>query len=225
MHHSVELKGVDISIGGLPLLRDVNIEAMPCEMVAIIGANGTGKTTLLKVTNGTFRPDRGKVYVMHQDLFEHKKPEELRKEIAVVPQKSNSLRFPIKVEDAVLMGRYGKIGIMRRPKEVDRSKAYEAMSLTGITSFAKRLVHELSGGEQQKVALARALAQEPQILLLDEPTTFLDAPSKAEIMETIHNMHRQRHLTTIMVSHEEEWVKNYANKVYLLRDKACYRIV
>jgi ABC-type cobalamin/Fe3+-siderophores transport system ATPase subunit len=218
MHHSIELIDVDVSVGDIPLLQGVNIEAMPCELAAIVGDNGTGKTTLLKVTNGTFRPDRGKVHVMHQDFLTHKDPDVLRREIAMVPQKSNYHRFPIRVEEAVLMGRYGKIGLMRRPKDEDLAIAREAMRMTGILSFAKKLVHELSGGQQQKVSLARALAQEPEILLLDEPTTHLDASSRTEIMETIRMMHRERHLTTLMVSHEAEWVRQYADKVYFLKD-------
>ena len=222
MHHSIELIGIEVSVGGTPLLRNVNIEAKPCELVAIVGANGTGKTTLLKVTNGTFRPDSGKVHVMHQDFLTHKNPDALRKEIAVVPQKSNHHHFPIRVEEAVLMGRYGKIGIMRRPQKEDLAVAEEAMRITGILPFAKRLVHELSGGEQQKVSLARALAQEPEILLLDEPTTYLDTASRTEIMETIRTMHQERHLTTLMVSHEAEWVKRYADKAYLLKDKTSH---
>ncbi len=224
MHHSVELMDIAVSMGGIPLLHGVNMEAKPCDLVAIVGANGVGKTTLLKVTNGTLRPDRGRVLVFHQDFSTHKSPNTLRRQIAVVPQKSNHHRFPIRVEDAVLMGRYGKIGFMRRPKEGDREKAKEAMRLTGILPFAKKLVHELSGGEQQKVSLARALAQEPEILLLDEPTTFLDMSSRAEIMETIHTMHHERNLTTIMVSHEAEWVRQYADKIYLLKDGTSYLV-
>lgn len=218
MHHSIELIDISVSVGGISLLHGVNIEATPCELVAIVGANGTGKTTLLKVANGTFRPDSGKVHVMHQDFLTHKNPDALRRQIAMVPQKSNHHRFPIRVEEAVLMGRYGKIGLMRRPKDEDLAIAKEAMRLTGVLPFARKLVHELSGGERQKVSLARALAQEPQVLLLDEPTTYLDTASRTEIMETIRTMHHERRLTTLMVSHEAEWVRQYADKVYLLQD-------
>ena len=218
MHHSVELIDIHVSLGGTPLLCGVSVEAKPCEFVAILGANGAGKTTLLKVTNGTIRPTRGKVLVFGRDFMSDDHPDALRKEIAVVPQKTNHHRFPLRVEEAVLMGRYGKIGMMHRPRESDRERALEAMRLTGILPFAKKLVYELSGGEQQKVSLARALAQEASILLLDEPTTYLDAPSRSEIMETIHAMHHERELTTVMVSHEPEWVEQYADKVYLLKD-------
>lgn len=218
MHHSVELFDVHVSIEGSPVLRGVTIEAKPCEFVAIAGANGTGKTTLLKVINGTLAPYSGRVIVLHEDLVNHPNPNALRREIAFVPQKTNHHRFPLRVEEAVLMGRYGKIGIMRRPTREDRALAADAMRLTGILPFARKLVRELSGGEQQKVSLARALAQQASILLLDEPTTYLDAPSRSEIMETIHRIHHERELTTVMVSHEPEWVEQYADKVYLLKD-------
>ena len=218
MHHSVELMDIHVSLGGVLLLRGVSVEAKPCEFVAILGANGAGKTTLLKVANGTIKPSQGKVLVFGRDFSRDEHPDGLRKEIGVVPQKGNNHRFPLRVEEAVLMGRYGKIGMMRRPREEDREKAREAMRLTGILPFAKKLVYELSGGEQQKVSLARALAQEPSILLLDEPTTHLDGTSKAEIMETIHQIHHERSLTTLMVSHDQEWIDHYSDKIYLLKD-------
>ncbi len=218
MHHSVELFDVHVAVEGAPVLRGVTLEAKPCEFVAVAGANGAGKTTLLRVINGMLAPQRGKVIVLSHDFATHPHPNVLRREIAFVPQKSNHHRFPLRVEEAVLMGRYGKIGLLRRPSEEDRAWTDEAMRLTGIQSFAKKLVGELSGGEQQKVSLARALAQRASILLLDEPTTYLDGQSRSEIMETIHAMHHECELTTIMVSHEPEWVDQYADKVYRLKD-------
>jgi ABC-type cobalamin/Fe3+-siderophores transport system ATPase subunit len=218
MHHSVEVIDVHVSLEGAQVLRGVTIEAKPCEFVAIVGPNGAGKTTLLRVINGTVTPDRGKVIVFGHDFSSCGNPNLLRREIAFVSQKSNRHRFPLRVDEAVLMGRYGKIGLMRRPTEKDRATANDAMRVTGILPFARKLVSELSGGEQQKVSLARALAQEASILLLDEPTTYLDAPSRVEIMETIHTMHHERELTTLMVSHEPEWVEQYADKIYLLKD-------
>jgi iron complex transport system ATP-binding protein len=96
------------------------------------------------------------------------------------------------------------------------------MRITGILPFARKLVSELSGGERQKVSLARALAQEPEILLLDEPTTYLDEASSEEIMEKIHELHHERQFTTLMVSHEPDWVRMYADKVYSLKEgRSC----
>jgi ABC-type cobalamin/Fe3+-siderophores transport system ATPase subunit len=120
------------------------------------------------------------------------------------------------------MGRYAKIGLLRRPGKTDREKADESMMAVGIFPLARKPIHELSGGQQQKVALARVLAQEPSILLLDEPTTYLDADSRSEIMETIHSIHHQRRLTTLLVSHDPQWIDQYCDKVYLLKEgKSC----
>ena len=224
MHHSIELIDVHVRLGNVPVLSGVNVEAKPCEFVAIVGANGAGKTTLLKIANGTLRPDLGTVKILGYDLSHHKDLNFLRRDVGVVPQKSNHHRFPIRVEEAVLMGRFGKIGMLRSPKAMDREKAREAMRIAGILPLAKKLIFELSGGEQQKVALARALAQEPSILLLDEPTTYLDTPSVRDIMETIHTIHHERELTTLMISHDSRWVEHYSDKIYLLKEGKSYMI-
>jgi ABC-type cobalamin/Fe3+-siderophores transport system ATPase subunit len=216
MHHSVELINVYVRFGNVEILKGVNIEAKPWEFVSIVGANGAGKTTLLKVVNGMLKPSGGRVSVLGQDLTLYNHLSTLRKDIAVVLQKSNAIRFPIRVEEAVMMGRYGKVGLLRNPKPSDQEKTREAMEAVGIRQFSKKFVYELSGGEQQKVALARALAQEPLILLLDEPTTYLDSTSRSEIMEILHSVHHQRGLTTLLVSHDSYLVEQYSDKTYLL---------
>lgn len=214
----ISLDGIYFQFDGHLVLQGVTLEVKSGEFVSIVGENGAGKTTLLKVVNGILKPFKGHVLVLGHDLSECKKLSQLRKEIGVVPQRAISHRFPIRVEEAVLMGRYGKIGLMRKPKKVDWDKAYEALHLTGMTQFAKRLVYELSGGEQQKVALARALAQEPSVLLLDEPTTYLDNESRPEIMETIRSVHQGKKLTTLLVSHDSHWVNHLSDKIYEMKD-------
>jgi ABC-type cobalamin/Fe3+-siderophores transport system ATPase subunit len=222
MHHSVKLLDIHVFLEGVPILQGATIEAAPCELIAIVGPNGAGKTTLLKVANRTIKPDRGSVVLFGEDLTGCRNSDNVRRKIAMVPQKSTYRQFPLRVEEAVLMGRYGRIGIMRKPGDKDRAVAAEAMRITGILPFAKKLVGELSGGERQKVSLARALAQEPEILLLDEPTTYLDATSSREIMEKIHELHHERQFTTLMVSHEPEWVQTYADKIYILKEGRSY---
>jgi ABC-type cobalamin/Fe3+-siderophores transport system ATPase subunit len=218
MDYSIELAELHVRLGNASILQGVNMEAKPYEFISIVGANGAGKTTLLKVINGTLKPSKGKVCVLGHDLSQYGDLNFLRRDIGLVPQKSNFSRIPIRVEEVVLMGRYGKIGLMRKPKESDWNKAYEAIEAVGIDRFAKKIIYELSGGEQQKVALARALAQDPLILLLDEPTTYLDSISHSEIMETIHTIHRQRGLTTLLVSHDARLVEHFSNRIYLLKD-------
>jgi ABC-type Mn2+/Zn2+ transport system ATPase subunit len=218
MEYCIRISDIHVQLNGHYILRGVNLEVQSGEFVSIVGENGAGKTTLLKVVCGILKPSKGQVYVFGYDLSQYKSLTLLRKEIGVVPQRSVSHRFPICVEEAVLMGRYGKIGLMRRPKRVDWEKAYEALKLVGMTQFVKKLVYELSGGEQQKVALARALAQEPSLLLLDEPTTYLDNESRSEIMETIYSIHQEKKLTTLLVSHDTHWVTRFSDKIYQLKD-------
>jgi ABC-type Mn2+/Zn2+ transport system ATPase subunit len=218
MEYCIRISDIHVQLNGHYILRGVNLQVQSGEFVSIVGENGAGKTTLLKVVCGILKPSKGQVYVFGYDLSQYKSLTLLRKEIGVVPQRSVSHRFPICVEEAVLMGRYGKIGLMRRPKRVDWEKTYEALKLVGMTQFVKKLVYELSGGEQQKVALARALAQEPSLLLLDEPTTYLDNESGPEIMTTIHSIHQGKKLTTLLVSHDSHWVDQLSDKVYRLKD-------
>ena len=219
MHHSIELYDIHVKLGEAWVLSGVNVEAKPDEFVSLVGANGTGKTTLLRVADGMLRPSKGRVKMLGRELWQATNGNNgVRKEVGFVPQRSVSRHFPMRVDEAVLMGRYGKIGLVRKPSRHDRDITQEALEVVGMQRFAAKLMHELSGGEQQKVALARALAQEPSILLLDEPTTYLDADSQSEIMETIYNMHRQRGLTTLLVTHDPHWVEQYSTKVYLLKD-------
>ncbi len=218
MHHSIEIMDIYVTLGNTPVLAGLDLEAKPYEFVSLVGANGTGKTTVLKVVNGTLRPYKGRVKVLGHELSAAANGNSLRKEVGLVPQRSVSNHFPIRVDEAVLMGRYGKIGLMHKPSQADWDKANEALETVGMARFARKLIHELSGGEQQKVALARALAQEPSVLLLDEPTTYLDTDSQTEIMETIYAMHQQRGLTTLLVTHDPHLVQQYSSKVYLLQD-------
>ena len=217
MEYCIRISDIHVQLNGHYILRGVNLQVQSGEFVSIVGENGAGKTTLLKVVCGILKPSKGQVYVFGYDLSQYKSLTLLRKEIGVVPQRSVSHRFPICVEEAVLMGRYGKIGLMRRPKRVDWEKAHEALKLMGISQYARSLVYQLSDGEQQKVALARALAQEPSLLLLDEPTTYLDNESRSEIMETIHSIHQGKKLTTLLVSHDTHWVTRFSDKIYQLK--------
>ncbi len=192
MHHSLKVLGVHVRLGDRDVLSGVDVEAAPGEFVSLVGENGAGKTTLLRVIDGAVKPLHGKILVFGQDIFRHRAPSALRKEIGLVAQRSFRHRTPMRVEEAVLMGRYGKIGLLNRPGAMDWEKTREAMDAVGILGFAKKIVQELSGGELQKVSLARALAQEPLLLLLDEPTTYLDSTSQSEIMKAIYGAHQKR---------------------------------
>ena len=130
---------VHVQLSGHPILRGVNLEAQSGEFVSIVGENGAGKTTLIKVVDGIIKPFKGQISLFGNDLSQYKHLNALRKTIGVVPQRSISHRFPIRVEEAVLMGRYGKIGLMRRPKKTDWDKAHEALRGHGDRSVCKEI--------------------------------------------------------------------------------------
>lgn len=126
--------------------------------------------------------------------------------------------FPLTVFDVVLMGRYGRVGALRRPGTADRNKAVSALEEVGISDLALRLYRDLSGGQKQRTLIARALANDPDILVLDEHTNDLDITAERAIMSLIDRLHDERHLAVVMVTHSLNTVANHTNKIGILRD-------
>jgi len=166
-----------------------------------VGPNAAGKTTLLETINGLLPLFRGKISVLGLDVQTQGRL--VRCEIGYVPQDFMvEPGEPYTALDVVLMGRYGRIGTLNRPEEKDREKAVETVRLLGIEELADRPMGKLSGGQQQKVMLARAIAKNPKILLLDEPFSNLDPESKERIPSLITRLHEAHELTTIIVTHD-----------------------
>jgi len=169
-------------------------------MVYIVGPNGAGKTTLLETINGLLAPIRGRVLVLGRDVQRHGRS--LRCQIGYVPQDFISRKDePYTAKDVVLMGRFGMIGPLRKVTAYDRERVDEVMSLLGIEELSDKPIGKLSGGQQQKVMIARALAKEPKILLLDEPFSNLDFESQQKIPRLVEQIHLARALTTLVVTH------------------------
>ena len=184
-----------------PAIKDVNLTLERNELVYVVGPNAAGKTTLLETINGLLPLFRGKISVLGLDV--RTRGRMVRCEIGYVPQDFMvELGEPYPALDVVLMGRYGRIGTLHQPEEKDREKALEAMRLLGVEELADRPMGKLSGGQQQKVMLARAIAKEPKILLLDEPFSNLDPESKEKIPFLIGRLHEENELTTIIVTHD-----------------------
>ncbi|MDN5347675.1 MAG: manganese/iron transport system ATP-binding protein [Clostridia bacterium] len=199
-------------------LRGVTLTVRRGELVGIIGPNGAGKTTLLTLVNGLGKLLRGRVEVLGYSL-NGGCPDILRKRIGYVPQIQNiDPRMPVNVWEVVMMGRYGRLGLLRRPGSTDRQVVDCMLKLVGMSHLASRPIGHLSGGEQQRVAIARALAQEPDILLLDEPTTGLDRRARVEIMALVNEIHRSRHLTTLMVTHELRTAAEVCDRLVLMKE-------
>jgi zinc transport system ATP-binding protein len=195
----IELENVSASFGDVLVLDRVVMQIRKGEFLAILGPNGSGKTTLLKCILGLIRPDSGTIRVFG------KAPEDLnhdRQRIGYVPQLiSVDMTFPLLAREAVLMGRYARIGMFRRPREGDKKTALTAMERVGIRDLADRPIARLSGGQRQRVFLARALANEPEILFLDEPTTGVDPTTTESFYELLGGLHRDG-ITIVLISHD-----------------------
>jgi ABC-type Mn2+/Zn2+ transport system ATPase subunit len=199
-------------------LRGISLDVAKGELLGIMGPNGSGKTTILTLVNGLGKLISGRVSVLGRDIS-NGCPPALRRRIGYVPQVHNiDPRMPVTVQEVVMMGRYGRLGLLRRPGERDRRAVQEFLALVDMTRLADRPIGHLSGGEQQRVAIARALAQEPEILLLDEPTTGLDRRSRVAIMDLVLSIHRTAGLTTLMVTHAHRAAAVLCDRVVLMKE-------
>ena len=196
------------------VLDEISFEAGEGEFIGLIGPNGSGKTTLLKIIDGILRPKVGSVYLDCKRISELD-PKELARELAIVPQTAD-LSFDLKVFDVVMMGRYPYLGKLSFEGEVDEEKVRFWMKLTNTLHLAERSIKEVSGGERQRVLIARALAQEPRILLLDEPTSNLDVCYQIEIMNLLKELVEKLGLTIICAIHDLNLAARYSDKIILI---------
>jgi zinc/manganese transport system ATP-binding protein len=196
-------------------IKNVNLTVKRNELVYVVGPNAAGKTTLLETINGMLPTFKGKVSVFGLNVKTHGR--QVRCGIGYVPQDFMvKPGEPYTAIDVVLMGRYGQIGFLHHPTEEDKAKALEAMKLIGVDELANRPMGKLSGGQQQKVMLARALAKNPKILLLDEPFSNLDPDSRGQIPMLVTKLHQERNLTTLIVTHDIHHMLDQCNRVIVL---------
>lgn len=195
-----ELERVTVQYRELVVLEDVTLRVMAGDFLAIIGPNGSGKTTLLRTALGLTLPQSGTVRLFG------KTPSELTGRdwgrVGYVPQASQiDPRFPIRVLDVVMMGRFGQVGLFRRPRARDREAARLALDRVGMAELSGRQIGRLSGGQRQRVLVARALATEPELMILDEPTTGVDVGTTEGLFELLEGFHREG-MTVVVVSHD-----------------------
>lgn len=209
----IEVKDLWLSRDGEVLLEGINLRVLPGDVFAIIGPNGGGKTTLLKVILGLIPPDRGTVRILGG------LPCEKRHLLGYVPQlRTFDFHYPISVREMVLSGLLGrKTGLFKTFGAADTVLADKALSTMGIAHLADRAISNLSGGEQQRVVIARALVGDPQVLLLDEPTVFVDAPTETQFYDILGNLART--MTIVLVTHDIGIIASYVNKVACLNHR------
>jgi zinc transport system ATP-binding protein len=195
-------------------LEDVTFAIGRGEFWGILGPNGSGKTTLLRTMVGLLKPLSGDVQLFGQSIANLGKE---RERIGYVPQHTHiDIQFPIKVKDVVMLGRCGKIGIGKRPGKQDWTAVNEALELVDLVELADRQIGQLSGGQRQKVLIARALALRPELLLLDEPTAALDVGATESFYAWLHQMHTRLNSTLVIVSHDVGVVSRYVTAVACL---------
>jgi ABC-type Mn2+/Zn2+ transport system ATPase subunit len=196
-----------LSYGRRVVLSDLTFEIPAGDFLGLVGPNGAGKTTILRAILGTLAPVAGTVTRLPDLRFGY------------VPQRDQvDYGFPLRVLDVVLMGRYYRVGIGRRPRREDRDRALAALDAVGIRELAEEPLTRLSGGQKQRTLIARALVGEPNLLVLDEPTTGMDLVSTTQILGLVRELHERRDLTVLMVSHALNEIANYVTRIALVQE-------
>lgn len=212
----LQIDKLRFAYNGSPVIRDVSFAVDKGDFLGLIGPNGSGKTTLLRLIDGILHPAQGTIRILGTPVQKIKRID-LAKIVAVVPQVT-PLVFPFTVQEVVLMGRTPHLGNWRFEGEKDYAIIKQAMEKTDTLTLAGRSMSRLSGGEFHRVLIARALAQEPQILLLDEPTAFLDIRHQVDLLNLIQGLNEEQGLTVIAVTHDINLASLYCKRIALLKE-------
>ena len=219
----VEIENAVVSYREEVALQGVSLTVREGEFVGIIGPNGAGKTTLLTVVNGLGQLMAGRARVLGE-LLTPRNTHQIRARVGYVAQvQAVDPRMPISVREVVMIGRYGRLGLLRRPSRPDWAIVERMIEMVGMSDLADRPIGHLSGGQQQRVAIARALAQEPVILLLDEPTANLDWRAQREILELVRESHFRHRLTTFFVTHDLNTLPRDCDRVVMMKEGKIWR--
>lgn len=212
------LHDVWVAYDGKWILKSIYLKCYAGEIFGIVGPNGGGKTTLLNVILGLVRPEKGTV-----QLFGRNPDKRSRLEVGYLPQISHADQsFPVTVLDVVLMGLYNRIGLFHRPNRKDKADAMDLLSRVNMAEHAKRPFGVLSGGQQQRVNIARALASKPNLLVLDEPSTGVDAVAQEDFYDLLAKFRDEQGMSVIMVSHDIGVISSHADRVACLNVQLHY---
>jgi ABC-type Mn2+/Zn2+ transport system ATPase subunit len=209
MEPLITFNNATLGYGSKVVLSGISFTIHPGEYLGIVGPNGAGKTTIIRTILGSIPPIAGEVKVHSASGGE------LR--IGYVPQRDTiDYVLPYTVREVVMMGRYRQIGLLRRPGAEDREVVKKSLAHAAVDGLADRPFRDLSGGQKQRVLIARALATQPEMLILDEPTNGMDLPSRISVLDLINELHQERNLTAIMISHLLDDVANHVKRIALV---------
>lgn len=211
---------ISVRYNGREVLRDVSLELGRGEIVALLGANGAGKTTLIRAINGSMELSEGEVFLNKKPVSQLSR-REIAKKIAVVAQE-NETKFPLTILEFVLSGRFVHGGTFGWESEGDVRLAETVLAECDLTDFRDRLMNEISGGERQRVVLARALAVESEILLLDEPTANIDLAHQGSMFRLVRKRCRERDCSAVVITHDLNLAAEFADKIILLKDSSVF---
>lgn len=203
-------------------LEAMSFQAKPGELVAILGPNASGKSTLLKLISGALQPLSGRIFL--NGLETHSLPVKTRAQRIALVQQESRLLFPSRAWEFVMQGRHPYGGGLRFESEEDILITNNALAQVGATEVADRWMDKISGGEKQRIILARALAQQPLLLLLDEPTLHLDIGAQVDLLESLRRLAAQNRYTVVVVTHELNLAGEYADQVVLMQRGKCLRV-
>ncbi len=213
-----DVEDLRFGYGAEPVLRDVSLKISAGEFVAVVGPNGAGKSTLLKLMAGIVSRFEGALAFKGRSIAEYL-PVELSRRLALVPQETHVV-FPFTVDEMILMGRLPYRRGFVFDSAADSEFVTKAMELTETSELGGKMFNELSGGERQRVVLASALSQTPEVLLLDEPTVFLDLKHQIHFYKILERLNREQNLTIVAVTHDINLAAQYARRMVALRDGA-----
>ena len=216
MKNIIEGKGISFSYDGSEVIKNVDISISDGRFIGLLGANGSGKSTLLKILSGILNIKNGKIFYENKEL-RHISKREVARRISYVPQNS-TFGFPFTVSEVIQMGRAPYIGRFEFEGEKDREIVFNVMETLGLLHLQDRLVSEISGGEKQLTSLARALAQEPEIMILDEPATFLDFKHKTEIFKILRKLKEERQISILAATHDIFSSLSFFDEFIILKD-------
>lgn len=215
MNMAIVVKNLIHNYGDTAILKNLSFSIQKGDFFIIIGPNGSGKTTLMKTMSGILKVQNGLLEVMGRPIKTYSR-KALGRTIAFVPQTMQA-DFPFTTREVVLMGRSPYLGMLGLEQKADHEIARKAMAFTEVESLADRKLDQLSGGERQRVFIARAICQEPQIMLLDEPTASLDLAHQVKIMDLMEELKEQKQITVVMVSHDVNLAAMYGDRLLLLK--------